>query len=399
MASRAAARSVRRGPRGGCRDRRHAAALSEVDRAARAERAGRAHAAEAEAEGRCIRAAQYRDLGRVARFAAVQGRGVRRGGLLARAVLGAGPADGACRDRPRAQAERAPAVSRACRRGRPARAAEMAAAHRAGLEAPDGQLPSHAPHGSGDRRGGIRDRADPARKHPQGAAHCQAEHSRNSAQALDVHSLPQRLNEETMEDSSRDLQNDHLNSLVPDVRVDRRGFVAACLAAGFAVTAEPVLAQAIKTSMEGLDGGDIKIGDIPAYYAVPKTGGKRPVVLVVAEIWGLHEHIKDVVRRGAKEGYFAVATEPYFRIRDRWTGDEIKHVLAGSNQLADEQAFKDLDAVVAWANKQPRANTENPAITGFCGGGGMLWMYSAQQKTLAAGVAWYGTPTSTPAAM
>src|SRR5207253_689269 len=145
----------------------------------------------------------------------------------------------------------------------------------------------HAPHGSGHSRGWIRDRADPARKHPQGAAHCQAEHSRNSAKGLDVHSLPQRLNEETMEDSSRDLQNDHLNSLVPDVRVDRRGFVAACLAAGFAVTAEPVLAQAIKTSMEGLDGGDIKIGDIPAYYAVPKTGGKRPVVLVVAEIWGL----------------------------------------------------------------------------------------------------------------
>src|SRR5438477_12634742 len=169
----------------------------------------------------------------------------------------------------------------------------MAAAHRAGLEAPDGQLPSHAPHGSGRRRGGIRDRADPARKHPQGAAHCQAEHSRNSAQALDVHSLPQRLNEETMEDSSWDLQNDHLNSLVPDVRVDRRGFVAACLAAGFAVTAEPVLAQAIKTPMDGLEGGDAKVGDIPVYYAVPAGKGKRPVVLVVAEVWGEREDVKE----------------------------------------------------------------------------------------------------------
>ena len=112
----------------------------------------------------------------------------------------------------------------------------------------------------------------------------------------------------------RDLGNDHLNSLLPNVQVDRRGFIAGCIAAGFAVTAEPVLAQAIKTPMDGLDGGDIKIGDIPAYYAVPKSGGKRPVVLVVAEVFGLHEHIKDVVRRLAKEGYFAVANEPYFRI-------------------------------------------------------------------------------------
>jgi len=108
-----------------------------------------------------------------------------------------------------------------------------------------------------------------------------------------------------MEDSRRNLNDDNLNSLLPDVRVDRRGFVAACLAAGFAVTAEPLLAQAIKTPMDGLDGGDAKIGDIPIYYAVPKGKTRRPVVLVVGEIWGLHEHIKDVVRRLAKAGYFA----------------------------------------------------------------------------------------------
>src|SRR5207253_7678127 len=99
----------------------------------------------------------------------------------------------------------------------------------------------------------------------------------------------------------RDLGNDDLNSLLPDVQVDRRGFVAACLAAGFAVTAEPVLGQAIKTSMDGLHGGDVKIGDIPAYYAVPKGGGKHPVVLVVAEIGGLQEHIKDVCGGVAKD--------------------------------------------------------------------------------------------------
>ena len=188
----------------------------------------------------------------------------------------------------------------------------------------------------------------------------------------------------------RDLQNPELNSLLPDVHVDRRGFVAACIAAGFAVTAEPLLAQAIKTPMDGLEGGDTKIGEIPAYYAVPKTGGKRPVVLVIAEIWGLHEHIKDVVCRVAKEGYFAVANEPYFRQGELWKLEDLKQVLAGANQLSDEQAFKDLDATVAWAGKQARGNTDKLGITGFCRGGRTVWMYCAHQKKMDAGVAWYG---------
>jgi carboxymethylenebutenolidase len=202
-----------------------------------------------------------------------------------------------------------------------------------------------------------------------------------------------------MEESSRDLQNPDLNSLVPDVRVDRRGFVGACLAAGFAVTAEPVLAQAIKTPMDGLDGGDIKIGDIPAYYAVPKGGGKRPVLLVVAEIWGNHEYIKDTVRRAAKAGYFAISNEPYFRIGELWKMTEIKEVVAGANKLTDEQAFADLDAVVDWAGKQPRANASKLGITGFCRGGRMVWMYTAHQKKIKAGVAWYGGLNPMPPAM
>jgi carboxymethylenebutenolidase len=193
-----------------------------------------------------------------------------------------------------------------------------------------------------------------------------------------------------MEDSHRDLQNDDLNSLFPDVRVDRRGFVAAAIAAGFAVSAEPLLAQAIKTPMDGLEGGDTKIGDIPAYYAVPKEGGKRAVVLVVAEVWGLHEHIKDVVRRVAKEGYFAVANEPYFRIGELWKMEDPKQVLASANQLSDEQAFKDLDATVAWAGKHARGNTDKLGITGFCRGGRTVWMYTAHQKRMDAGVSWYG---------
>jgi carboxymethylenebutenolidase len=188
----------------------------------------------------------------------------------------------------------------------------------------------------------------------------------------------------------RDLQNPELNSLLPDVQVDRRGFVAACIAAGFAVTADPVLAQAIKTPMDGLDGGDTKIGEIPAYYAVPKGGGKHAVVLVIGEIWGLHEHIKDVVRRVAKAGYFAVSNEQYFRQGELWKLEDIKQVMAGANQLSDDQAFKDLDAVVAWAGKNSRANTGKLGITGFCRGGRMVWMETAHEKKIKAGVSWYG---------
>ena len=197
----------------------------------------------------------------------------------------------------------------------------------------------------------------------------------------------------------RDLGNDHLNSLLPDVQVDRRGFIAAALAAGFAVTAEPVLAQAITTPMDGLVGGDGKIGDIPIYYAVPKGADKRAVVIVVPEIWGNHEHIKDVVRRVAKAGYFAVANEPYFRIGELWKMTDIKEVIASANKLSDQQALADLDAVVAWAERHPRANARKLGITGFCRGGRMVWMYTAHQPKIDAGVAWYGSLMPIPPAM
>src|SRR5262245_48225395 len=191
--------------------------------------------------------------------------------------------------------------------------------------------------------------------------------------------------------------NDHFNSLVPETPVDRRSFIAACLAAGFAVTAEPVLAQTIKTPTDNLDQGDVKIGDVPAYYAVKKGSGKRPVVLLVPEIWGLHEYVKDTTRRLANAGYFAIANEPYFRIGELWKMTDIKQVLAGANVLDDATAFKDLDAVVAWAEKQPRANAKKLGITGHCRGGRMVYMYTAHQPKVKAGVAWYGGLGTTPA--
>ena len=193
--------------------------------------------------------------------------------------------------------------------------------------------------------------------------------------------------------------DDHFNSLVPETPISRRSFVAACVAAGFAVTANPVLAQAIKTPMDGLEGGDLKIGDIPAYYAVPKAGGKRAVVVVIPEIWGLHEYQKDMCRRLAKAGYFAVSSDPYFRIGDLTKVTDIKEVIASANKLTDEQAFADLDAVVAWAEKHKRANTSKIGLTGNCRGGRMVWMYVAHQKKIKAAASWYGSLMPIPPAM
>lgn len=190
----------------------------------------------------------------------------------------------------------------------------------------------------------------------------------------------------------RDLMpDDSFKSLLPEPSVGRRGFIAAALAAGFAVSAGPVLGQAIKTSMDGLEGGDFRIGDVPAYYAVPAGGGRRPVIVVITEIWGLHEYIKDTCRRLAKEGYFAVANDPYYRLGELWRLTDIKEVLAKANSLADEQAFSDLDEVLAWAERHRRANAAKLGITGFCRAGRTVWMYTAHSARVKAGVAWYGS--------
>jgi carboxymethylenebutenolidase len=193
--------------------------------------------------------------------------------------------------------------------------------------------------------------------------------------------------------------DDHFNSLVPETPIGRRGFIAAAIAAGFAVTANPVLAQAIKTPMDGLEGGDVKVGDIPAYYAVPKGSGKRAVVIVIPEIWGLHEYQKDMCRRLAKAGYFAVSSDPYFRIGDLSKVTDIKEVIAGANKLTDEQAYADLDAVLGWAEKHKRANPAKVGLTGNCRGGRMVWMYVAHQKKIKAAASWYGSLMPIPPAM
>ena len=194
-------------------------------------------------------------------------------------------------------------------------------------------------------------------------------------------------------------KDDQFNSLVPETPIDRRSFIAAALAAGFAVAADPVLAQAIKTPMDGLEGGDFKVGSIPAYSAVKKGSGKRPVVIVIPEVFGLHEYQKDMCRRLANAGYFWVSLDPFFRIGDLSKVTDIKQVIAGANKLTDEQAFSDLDALVAWADKEKRANTGKLGLTGMCRGGRMVWMYTSHQKKIKAAVAWYGPVMPIPPAM
>ena len=168
------------------------------------------------------------------------------------------------------------------------------------------------------------------------------------------------------------------------------GFVA-----GFALSAQPVMAQTmIVTDAAGLDAGMVEIpnssGVVPGYRAMPAGGSRRPLVLVVQEIFGVHEHIKDVCRRLAKLGCCAVAPSLYDRQGDvtkMKSIDEIRPVVA---QVPDAQVMSDLDAAADWAVKSGAADPAKLAITGFCWGGRIVWLYAAHNPSLKAGVAWYG---------
>jgi carboxymethylenebutenolidase len=198
---------------------------------------------------------------------------------------------------------------------------------------------------------------------------------------------------------SRDLQADIAN-VFSRVELNRRDMMVSSLAAGFALAVQPVTAETITTSSEGLTAGEVKIpvGDdsIPGYRAMPSKGGPFPVVLVVQEIFGVHEHIKDVCRRFARLGYFAIAPELYYRQGDvskLKSIDEIRPVVA---KVPDEQVMADLDAAVELAQKSGKGDVAKLGITGFCWGGRIVWLYSAHSKQLKAGVAWYGRLVGDP---
>jgi carboxymethylenebutenolidase len=154
------------------------------------------------------------------------------------------------------------------------------------------------------------------------------------------------------------------------------------------------MSAAIVTDSRGLQAGDTKVPvqgrEVPAYYARPAGDGAWPLILVVQEIFGVQDHIKDVCRRLAKEGYFAVATELYARQGNVLGMSDIDEIRKIVGRVPDEQVMSDLDATVAWAKATGHADATHLAITGFCWGGRIVWLYAAHRPDLRAGVAWYG---------
>jgi carboxymethylenebutenolidase len=192
------------------------------------------------------------------------------------------------------------------------------------------------------------------------------------------------------------MMEEELRSLLPKIDFTRREFVVTALAAGFALAVRPVSAQTmITTEASGLEAGEVKIptadGQMPAYRAMPASGGPFPVVLVVQEIFGVHEHIKDVCRRFAKLGYLAVAPELYARQGDVSKMTDIQEIVSSVvAKVPDGQVMTDLDATVDWAEKSGKGDVKRLGITGFCWGGRIVWLYAAHSPRLKAGVAWYG---------
>jgi len=197
---------------------------------------------------------------------------------------------------------------------------------------------------------------------------------------------------------NQDLKREWLSLEDPRQAFTRRDFVVTMLGVGFAAAVQPVVAQtAITTDSTGLTVGEVKIpvrdGTIPAYRAMPAKGGNFPIVLVVSEIFGVHEYIADTCRRLAKLGYLAVAPELFVRIGDVRKLPDVKTILATVvSKTPDAQVLSDLDATAKWANGNS-GNHAKLAITGFCWGGRITWLYAAHNPKVKAAVAWYGRVT------
>jgi carboxymethylenebutenolidase len=195
----------------------------------------------------------------------------------------------------------------------------------------------------------------------------------------------------------KDLLNDaaslnekHLHDGVP-----RRDFLKVALGTGFAAAALPVVAQnVVKTDTEGLTAGTVSVTvngtAVPVYRAQPAGKTGLPVILVISEIFGVHEHIADVARRFAKLGYLALAPDLFVRQGDATKAPSQAELMKNIvGKTPDTEVLADLDAVVAWA-KANGGNTDKLGITGFCWGGRQTWLYTAHNPNVKAGVAWYG---------
>jgi carboxymethylenebutenolidase len=186
-----------------------------------------------------------------------------------------------------------------------------------------------------------------------------------------------------------------VDSLAPSREFNRRQFARTSVGAGFAAAVLPITAQTeVKTDSAGLSAGEVTIPvgafKMPAYRAMPAGKTGLPVVLVLSEIFGVHEHIADVARRFAKLGYLAIAPELFERQGDAGSYGEVAKLMAEVvSKVPDAQVMGDLDACVAWA-KANGGDTGRLAVTGFCWGGRMAWLYAAHQPAVKAAVAWYG---------
>lgn len=190
-------------------------------------------------------------------------------------------------------------------------------------------------------------------------------------------------------------QDAHFDSLLPPLRLDRRGFIATTVAAGFSLAAGPAVAQtAIATDAKGLTAGKIDIptadGKMPAYRAAPQGKKNLPTVIVVSEIFGVHEYIQDVCRRLAHLGYLAIAPELFARQGDPSKYTEIPKLQAEIiGKVPDAQVQGDLDATAKWAAANG-GDADKLGIVGFCWGGRQVWLYAAHNPKLKAGAAFYG---------
>jgi len=197
--------------------------------------------------------------------------------------------------------------------------------------------------------------------------------------------------------SAEPMQTSDVIGLTKVAPFSRRGFMTATAAvtAGYTLAAGPVRADVIKTDTDGLTAGEAKIkvadGEMPGYFARPNGVSNPPVMLVAMEIFGLHEYIRDVTRRLAKLGAFAVAPDYYFRKGDLTKITDIPQLLPLVNSKPDAELLSDLDSTVAWAKSQG-GDTGRLGIIGFCRGGRTVWEYSAHSGALKAGVAFYGPP-------
>jgi len=186
-----------------------------------------------------------------------------------------------------------------------------------------------------------------------------------------------------------------LRGVPPQSDVTLRDLVTSLLPQGFARIVQPIASTVIHTDDKGLVAGEVKIqtmtGAVPAYRAMPDKNGKHPLVLVVQEIFGVHEHIRDVCRRLAKLGYFAIAPELYYRQGDVSKLTDNQEIFAKIvNHVPDSQVMSDLDAAVVYAESTGKADSSRLGITGFCWGGRITWTYCVHNPKVKAGVAWYG---------